>query len=73
MENDGEAFIELLSIAKEKEKILTEFIITLYTNIKNKNPVKLKHLVFDIQELGKVIPESDLNKYLKLYEMKYEK
>lgn len=65
-------FIDLLSESKKREKILTDFIIEVYTDIKNKNPVKLKHLVSKIETTASDIPDSELNRYLHLYKMRYD-
>lgn len=65
-------FIDLLSESKKREKILTDFIIEVYTDIKNKNPVKLKHLVSKIETTASGIPDSELNRYLHLYKMRYD-
>jgi hypothetical protein len=64
-------FISLLSEAKKKEKNYTNFIIDLYTNIKDRNPVKLKNLTYIIENLSADHKGSDLEKYIKLYKMKY--
>lgn len=72
MSEDVKVFFDLLSESKKREKILSDFLIEVYTDIKNKNPVKLKQLLKRIENTANQIPDSEINRYLHLYKMRYD-